>query len=95
MRTGYACSLFCLTSFLTTFTAARTTFVLHDKFVGYDFYSAFQWETADDPTNGRVNYVDQDTARKNNLSEGAVLRLFLSSKFYSLYSHRFQILHAC
>lgn len=46
-----------------------TTFVLKDKYVGYDFFGAFQWETFDDPTHGRVNYVDLQTAQKNNLTQ--------------------------
>jgi hypothetical protein len=75
MRTGYACPLIFLGSVLTVpFVTARTTFVLKDKFVGNDFYSGFQFETFDDPTHGRVNYVDQATAQKNNLSEGAYSR---------------------
>ncbi|KAL5507244.1 hypothetical protein ACEPAH_6700 [Sanghuangporus vaninii] len=43
-------------------------FNLKDNFVGNDFFSGFKWETFDDPTHGRVNYVDQDTAKANNLS---------------------------
>ncbi|KAL5523819.1 hypothetical protein ACEPAG_7992 [Sanghuangporus baumii] len=43
-------------------------FNLKDNFVGNDFFSGFKWETFDDPTHGRVNYVDQNTARANNLS---------------------------
>ncbi|KAF7793951.1 hypothetical protein EIP86_005075 [Pleurotus ostreatoroseus] len=45
-----------------------TTFVLKDKFVGNDFYSGWKWETDDDPTHGRVNYVDQGTAVARNLT---------------------------
>ena len=45
-------------------------FNLKDNFVGDGFFSGFKWETFDDPTHGRVNYVDQDTAKATNLSYG-------------------------
>jgi len=44
------------------------SFPLKDTFVGDDFFNAWNWETMNDPTNGRVNYVDQETARNSNLS---------------------------
>lgn len=76
MRTGYAYSLLGLTYVLMiSLPAVRTHFVLKDKFVGDDFYSGFQFETFDDPTHGRVNYVDQDTAMKKNLTQGEYLLL--------------------
>ncbi|EJD03022.1 2 beta-glucans in both donor and acceptor sites of Gh16 Laminarinase 16a [Fomitiporia mediterranea MF3/22] len=43
-------------------------FNLKDNFVGNEFFSGFKWETMDDPTHGRVNYVDQQTAKSKNLS---------------------------
>ncbi|KAK7692453.1 hypothetical protein QCA50_004078 [Cerrena zonata] len=43
-------------------------FVLKDTYVGQDFFNRWQWETFDDPTHGRVNYVDQEVAKQNNLS---------------------------
>ncbi len=45
-------------------------FKLADKFIGSDFFSGFDWKTFDDPTHGRVNYVDQQTALATNLSYG-------------------------
>ncbi|KZT64040.1 glycoside hydrolase family 16 protein [Daedalea quercina L-15889] len=36
--------------------------------IGSDFFSNFQWEDFDDPTNGRVQYVDKDTAMSENLT---------------------------
>lgn len=69
MRTGYAIIL-CLTPALMHLLAASANFTLKDKFVGADFYAGFQWETLDDPTHGRVNYVDQGTAIQNNLTFG-------------------------
>ncbi|KAG8857223.1 hypothetical protein FRB96_005898 [Tulasnella sp. 330] len=39
-----------------------------DSFVGQGFYDGFEFFTASDPTHGRVNYVDQQTAVSKNLS---------------------------
>ena len=69
MRTGYAI-LLSLVSALTHLPAASANFLLKDKFVGYDFYNGWQWETFDDPTHGYVNYVDQATSKQNNLTYG-------------------------
>ena len=69
MRTGYAILLY-LCSALMRLPTVSTTFVLKDKFVGNDFYSGWKWETDDDPTHGRVNYVDQGTAVARNLTYG-------------------------
>ncbi|KAI0046071.1 glycoside hydrolase family 16 protein [Auriscalpium vulgare] len=66
MRTGYA-SLLSSLLFLTCRTSAN--FILKDKFVGQDFLSdRWSWFTDDDPTHGRVNYVNKDTALATNLS---------------------------
>lgn len=44
---------------------------LKDAFIGQDFFSGgWTWETFQDPTHGRVNYVDQGTAIARNLSYG-------------------------
>lgn len=51
-------------------THAYAQFNLKDNYVGKDFLSNFQWFTADDPTHGRVNYVDQPTSLQKNLSYG-------------------------
>ncbi|KAF4622600.1 hypothetical protein D9613_009003 [Agrocybe pediades] len=44
------------------------TYSLTDNIVGSGFYSAFEWEAIADPTNGRVNYVDQPTSQSQNLT---------------------------
>lgn len=41
--------------------------------IGHDFLANYSWETTDDPTNGRVDYVDKATALKNNLTFGMCL----------------------
>ncbi len=50
--------------------ATAQSFDLEDCFIGNDFFNAFDWQTFDDPTQGRVNYVDKDTAIQNGLAEG-------------------------
>ncbi|KAF8970935.1 glycoside hydrolase family 16 protein [Flammula alnicola] len=55
--------------FLASFTPAlATTYSLTDNIVGSAFYSFFEWENIADPTNGRVNYVDQSTSQSQNLT---------------------------
>ncbi|KAL6305235.1 concanavalin A-like lectin/glucanase domain-containing protein [Sparassis latifolia] len=64
MRTGYA--ILCLVSGLMPTVSGH--FALADTYAGRDFFDSWTWETMDDPTNGRVNYVDQNTAVSSNLS---------------------------
>ena len=44
------------------------SYTLSDNFVGSGFLSGFEHEAIADPTNGRVNYVDQATALSLNLT---------------------------
>ncbi|KAJ2916095.1 hypothetical protein MD484_g4332, partial [Candolleomyces efflorescens] len=44
------------------------TYLLRDNIVGAGFFDAFEWQAIDDPTHGRVRYVDQQTARNLNLT---------------------------
>ena len=69
MRTGYASLSFLFTILIPP--AVSMHYTLKDKYVGNDFYSGFKWETDDDPTHGRVNYVDQGTGISKNLTSGA------------------------
>lgn len=50
--------------------AGSQTFKLQDNIVGKDFLTHFSWDTIDDPTHGRVNYLDQATAMQRNLVSG-------------------------
>jgi hypothetical protein len=50
------------------FAVLAQSHALKDTFIGPDFFEAWNWETFDDPTHGRVNYVDQETAKSSNLS---------------------------
>lgn len=47
---------------------APLTYDLIVSHIGYDFLGNYSWETTDDPTNGRVDYVDKATALKDNLT---------------------------
>lgn len=48
--------------------ALAASYTLSDNFVGSGFLSGFEHEAIADPTNGRVNYVDQATALSLNLT---------------------------
>ncbi|TDL28057.1 hypothetical protein BD410DRAFT_894166 [Rickenella mellea] len=65
MHTGYA--LFALSPFY-YFVTTSAHFILKDTFIGQDFMHGFNWETFDDPTHGRVNFVNQSVAVQANLS---------------------------
>jgi hypothetical protein len=67
MRTGYA---FLAALSLSLTQCASANFYLTDKWVGEDFFEGWTWETENDPTHGRVNYVGQAEALMKNLSYG-------------------------
>lgn len=67
MHTGYALFFLCLSL---SGSAVAQWYTLEDSFIGDDFFNGFTWETFDDPTNGRVNYVNQSVALQTNLSYG-------------------------
>ena len=57
---------------------------LQERYAGFRFFDEWTWETFQDPTHGRVNYVDIGTAINRNLSYGE-----LHAKIYSsLYPSR-------
>ncbi|WWD09138.1 hypothetical protein V865_007260 [Kwoniella europaea PYCC6329] len=49
-------------------TALGATYTLSKSWQGNDFFDGFTWWEWDDPTQGRVNYVNQETAISRNLS---------------------------
>lgn len=53
--------------------AHANTFNIANRYQGLDFLD-WEWQTFDDPTHGRVNYVDKETAIQNNLSSGTLSR---------------------
>lgn len=69
MHFGYA--------FLAAFSLPLTqctnaNFYLKDKWIADDFFRSWNWETEDDPTHGRVNFVSQAEAISKNLSYGTI-----------------------
>jgi hypothetical protein len=67
MRSGHA---FLAALSLSLSQCASASFYLKDKWVGDDFFRDWNWETKNDPTHGRVNYVSQAEAIAKNLSYG-------------------------
>jgi hypothetical protein len=65
MRTGYA---FLAALSLSLTRCASGTFHLKDQWIGSDFFLGWNWETSNDPTHGRVNYVSQTEAISKNLT---------------------------
>lgn len=70
MRTGYASCLFLAVSLIVSASSAFK-FCLQETHVGSDFFEKWDFDTEDDPTHGRTNYVDMQTARDTNLSFGS------------------------
>ena len=52
------------------FPLSSATFVLSDTYAGHDFFDSWIWETMNDPTNGRVNYLSLHDALQANLTRG-------------------------
>ena len=69
MRTGYA--FLAALSLSLTQRASAQIYSIKDQWVGTDFYQGWNWETENDPTHGRVNYVGMDDAQNKNLTYGA------------------------
>ncbi|KAH9165476.1 concanavalin A-like lectin/glucanase domain-containing protein [Lactarius sanguifluus] len=65
MRTGHA---FLAALSLSLTPCARASFYLQDEWTGEGFYQGWTWETENDPTHGRVNYVSQAEALGKNLT---------------------------
>lgn len=49
--------------------------------VGSDFFEQFNWETEDDPTHGRVNYLSLEESKAKNLTYGSSPFLLLRLTF--------------
>ncbi|KAB5591504.1 glycosidase C21B10,07 [Ceratobasidium theobromae] len=64
-----------------TSSAGHPTWGLTDSFCGREFYDGFTFEAMDDPTHGRVNYVDMNTAFERNLTHATRNSLILRSDF--------------
>ncbi|KAJ3511093.1 hypothetical protein NLJ89_g4300 [Agrocybe chaxingu] len=51
-----------------TFASLLRPYVLTNTIAGLGFFAHFDWQAIDDPTHGRVTYVDQKTAIQQNLT---------------------------
>jgi len=60
-----------------TVSSASTGYRRELSIVGSDFFEQFNWESENDPTHGRVNYLTLEQAKAKNLSYGllSLLRL--------------------
>ncbi|OCH84667.1 hypothetical protein OBBRIDRAFT_741233 [Obba rivulosa] len=77
MRTGYA--LVSLGTALMRIVSAH--YILADSYIGQDFFNEWTWQTMDDPTHGRVNYVDQISAISSNLSYAAASKFVMRADY--------------
>ena len=70
---------------------------LVDAYIGRDFLSTWEWETEDDPTHGRVNYIGLDASVAANLTYGASSSSHpvIPWLTHNVNSEREQICHAC
>ncbi|KAF4599551.1 hypothetical protein EYR40_006645 [Pleurotus pulmonarius] len=64
----YAILAFLVLLALAPYCTRAALFINKKTYMGPDFFEDFTWETADDPTHGRVNFVDLQTALRNNLT---------------------------
>lgn len=63
-------SLLLALSLARTASSASTCYKRKLSIAGFDFFDQFNWETEDDPTHGRVNYLSQEEAKEKNLTYG-------------------------
>ena len=73
MRTASGYAVFAALSSLISCARADSNFYLEDEWIGDGFFQGWNWETINDPTHGRVNFVSQAEARDKNLTYGAVI----------------------
>ena len=57
--------------------SASTRYQRELSIVGSDFFDEFNWESQNDPTHGRVNYLTLDEAKAKNLTYGPYSLLLL------------------
>ncbi|KDQ61179.1 glycoside hydrolase family 16 protein [Jaapia argillacea MUCL 33604] len=60
-----------------------THYRINETYIGYDFLDKWTWETLDDPTHGRVDYIDQRTALQTNLSYATPTTFYMSADSHS------------
>ncbi|KAF8803219.1 glycoside hydrolase family 16 protein [Phlegmacium glaucopus] len=74
---------------LSSFTPALANiYLLNNRIIGPDFYNNFDWEAIADPTNGRVNYVNQAVSDSQNLTFASSDTFILRTDFRTVLSAR-------
>ncbi|KAI0256410.1 concanavalin A-like lectin/glucanase domain-containing protein [Lactifluus subvellereus] len=81
MRTEYA--IFVALSLSLVQYAGATNFFLKDEYIGNDFLQ-WIWETEDDPTHGRVNYVSKDDAISKGLAFASGESFYMGADHWSV-----------
>lgn len=79
MRAGYAFSLVAL--FVPLVSADQDNYFFKTSFMGRDFLQHWTWYIDNDPTHGRVNYIDQATALQHNLSYASDYKFVMRADF--------------
>ncbi|TFK39334.1 putative laminarinase [Crucibulum laeve] len=74
-----ASALFVLASIASPVIAV--SYSISDNIIGSGFYNSFDFQAIADPTHGRVNYVDQNTARSQNLTFASDSSFILRTDF--------------
>ncbi|KAG6907665.1 hypothetical protein DXG01_007869 [Tephrocybe rancida] len=65
------------TAALATTLNSALAYSIQDSYKGNDFFEAWTWKAINDPTHGRVNYVDKPTAQATNLSSATSNKFFM------------------
>ena len=65
-------------SLIRTVSSASVRYRRELSIVGSDFFEQFNWESENDPTHGRVNYLTLEQAQAKNLSYGSFSPLRLT-----------------
>ena len=68
---SFPSSLALALSLTRTVSSGLTCYKRELSIVGSDFFNEFNWESENDPTHGRVNYLTLEEARAKNLTYGA------------------------
>ena len=89
-------SLVIALSFVCTVSSGFTWYTRELSIVGPDFFEEFNWESKNDPTHGRVNYLSLEEARAGNLSYGSLPFLscyFIDNVLTGAINHQGQVFH--
>ncbi|GLB37115.1 putative glycoside hydrolase family 16 protein [Lyophyllum shimeji] len=73
-----------LTALALSHTTITRAYRIKDTYRGQDFFNRWWWETFDDPTHGRVNYVDIRAAQMANLSYASDDRFIMRADAYQV-----------